>query len=621
MHARRFELQTYLGWLALALMITIIWLLVQGYHGLVGDAQIYAFQAWAKIHPSLSTDLYLENDSQDNYSIFSPFYALIISWFGIEGAARWLTLLFTLWLLCAAARLAATFTSGRMAWLGVAALILLPADYGGSGVFHFSERFLTARLPAEAMIMTAFACHASGKSTLGLIISAAALFVHPLMALPGFLVLICCWLPTRLSLIAGIAGVLSAVGVAIIAAKFPQTARPLAIMDEPWLEVARERSQFLFLQLWSYRDWLLNVRPFAYLIFLAVAIDKQRIRRLCIACGIVGATGIALALTADLVGPVAILVQGQAWRWVWTGCFVSALLTPLLILRVCRQGPWGALCSLLLIAGWVLPAAPGCLSAFLALTIWMLRPAKDWNLDSYVGGVVFLGAIALLAWVANDARGIGSVPIDSIGSVMAAKVVLALLFWAGWWLLHDARKPVILAFATAVLMAIAAAALPMAFRQSRILGASTDINEFVDWTAGMPPTSTVLVAPTRDVGGFVWFTLVRPNYLALDQSAGVVFSRETALEIRRRSEVLQPLTEPTWKVWSGIKLKAAHGDAETPPRPLTANALTDICSDPKLGFVISPENVGFGARTHTHEGVWKNWNLYDCSQVRAKVSI
>jgi len=37
--------------------------------------------------------------------------------------------------------------------------------------------------------------------------------------------------------------------------------------------------------------------------------------------------------------------------------------------------------------------------------------------------------------------------------------------------------------------------------------------------------STVLVAPPHDVGAFVWFTSGSANYLALDQSAGVVFSR------------------------------------------------------------------------------------------------
>jgi hypothetical protein len=132
----------------------------------------------------------------------------------------------------------------------------------------------------------------------------------------------------------------------------------------------------------------------------------------------------------------------------------------------------------------------------------------------------------------------------------------------------------------------------------------------------MPLDSTVFVAPARDVGSFVWFTLRRPNYLALDQSAGVVFSRATALEVRRRSLVLLPLTDPTWKILSGIRRHAAKLKDTAPTRPLTADSLVQVCSDPRLGFVISPENVGFDALRHTGEGAWKDWNLYDCRRAR-----
>jgi hypothetical protein len=96
----------------------------------------------------------------------------------------------------------------------------------------------------------------------------------------------------------------------------------------------------------------------------------------------------------------------------------------------------------------------------------------------------------------------------------------------------------------------------------------------------------------------------------------VVFSRATALEIRRRSLVLLPLTDPTWKILSGIRRHAAKLKDTAPTRPLTADSLVQVCSDPRLGFVISPETVGFDALRHTGEGAWKDWNLYDCRRAR-----
>jgi hypothetical protein len=106
--------------------------------------------------------------------------------------------------------------------------------------------------------------------------------------------------------------------------------------------------------------------------------------------------------------------------------------------------------------------------------------------------------------------------------------------------------------------------------------------------------------------------------LSPNQSAGVVYSRETALEIRRRSSVLQPLVDPDWMVldaWGGNRGARAQ-DKSSAIRPLTVDALLSVCGDSRLGFVIAKENLGFDPLRHDHDGVWKDWNLYDCRRVR-----
>ena len=142
------------------------WLLLRGYHGLLGDAQLYAFQALARIHPSLTHDLYLQNTSQDQFTIFSPAYAWLIELLGVEPAARSLTMLFTIWFLAAAWVAARTLTNREDAWLGVIFLLIVDGGYGGSGVFKLAEQFLTARLPAEALIATSLACFLRGSRVL-----------------------------------------------------------------------------------------------------------------------------------------------------------------------------------------------------------------------------------------------------------------------------------------------------------------------------------------------------------------------------------------------------------------------------------------------------------------------
>src|SRR5580700_12229999 len=101
MHSSNLGFQSKFATLSLALMLVTLWLLMYGYHGLSGDGQIYAFQAFARLHPNLTADLYLQNTSQDQFTLFSPLYAWCIGLLGLESAARLLTLVFTVWLLAA----------------------------------------------------------------------------------------------------------------------------------------------------------------------------------------------------------------------------------------------------------------------------------------------------------------------------------------------------------------------------------------------------------------------------------------------------------------------------------------------------------------------------------------
>ncbi|HEV7613176.1 MAG TPA: hypothetical protein VGO37_14950 [Steroidobacteraceae bacterium] len=624
MHSSSPEIHSKINAASLGLMLATLWLLMRGYHGLVGDGQIYAFQALARIQPQLAADLYLQNTSQDQFTIFSPFYAWFIGSLGLESAARLLTLLFTAWLMAGAWSFARTVTSREAAWLGVAFLLIIAGDYGGSGVFRFSEQFLTARLPAESLIVTALGCYVRDRKRLALYLTIAALFVHPLIALPGLLVLICMGLPGRVSAAAAIAVGLGTFAVALIATALPPGTRVLTVMDAAWLEVVKERSQFLLLPLWSVQDWDVNIRPLMYLAFTVIALPDPRIRKLCTAAALVGATGLGVALIGSLIGPVAILVQGQAWRWVWVAVFVSAVLLPATAWQVGRDPKCGALCATLLVAGWTLPTAAGVPCISFALLFWLMRndigaravPYFRWASAALGAGIVIWIFIKAWAIVPSPAQPSGTSPAQVIRDIFGLKIPALLLVAMVWWT-GTGRKnwlPVLLAVLLAALVIFV---LPAAFKQSRTLASASDIKEFEDWRSAIPSASTVLVAPAKDVGAFVWFTLERPNYLALDQSAGVVFSRTTALEVRRRSDVLLPLMDPNWKILTQRNRSLSGHQDDATIRPLTAKSLIQVCTDRNLGFVISPVRVGFDALRHEHAGVWKDWNLYDCGKVRS----
>jgi hypothetical protein len=626
MHWSTQRFQSKIVGAAFFLTAVATWALLRGYHGLLGDAQLYAFQALARIHPPLTHDLYLQNTSQDQFTIFSPGYAWFIDLLGVEPAARSLTLFFTIWFLAAAWVAARTLTSRDGAWLGVILLLIVDGTYGGSSVFRVAEQFLTARLPAEALIATSLACFLRGSTVLAAVTAAAALLIHPLIALPGLLFLVCLAAPLRTSLLGATATAIGGLLFALCAVHLPWMAKVFPIMDATWLSIVQERSQFLFLRLWSFRDWEINARPFFYLAFIAFATQDDRVRKICLASVIVGAVGSAVALIGDEVGPVALLVQGQAWRWVWIAVFVGALLLPATVLQIWPDKICGPLCAVLLLLGLTLPAVNGTACVSLSLILWLMRAHFSTRAILILRWIYLALLLAVAAWVAIHTWEIVSSAFQKPGAMAGTllrdffalkipAVLSASLIWWGLQKCTDLRVPTLLCFG---LLALSIFILPAAFRQYRSLASAADISEFSDWTKVIPSTSTVLVAPARDVGTFVWFTLQRPNYLAVDQSAGIVFSRATALEIQRRSQVLLPVMDPNWMIRSGLLSVTASGKhrIDAPSLPLTAANLRQICADTLLGFVVSSQHLGFGALTHQNSGSWTGWNLYDCGKVR-----
>ena len=107
--------------------------------------------------------------------------------------------------------------------------------------------------------------------------------------------------------------------------------------------------------------------------------------------------------------------------------------------------------------------------------------------------------------------------------------------------------------------------LPRALHDGTRIGTVAEFDAYSDWRRAIPPDANVLVAPVRNSAAFAWFTLQRPSYLTVDQSSGVVFSRATALEVRRRSQVLLPLMDPDWRLLSNMT-QAHSGGGKSSPR-------------------------------------------------------
>jgi hypothetical protein len=611
--------------LPLTLGLLALWTLTHRYRGLENDGLLYALQAVARIQRFFGNDVILRGTSQDSFTFFSPLYAALIRMFGIVAASTLLFTLCTAGYLCAAWFLVRRLFGSYAAYLAVAVLICVPLEYGAWSVFHCHEDFLTARSFAEACVVGSVAAYFWQRPWLAAGLIGIGTLIHPLMALPGLLLLLCLATPIRIAAMVAALG-LACVALAALAAVhgFAPVAS-LKPMAPAWLEVVEERTMFLFLKDWRAVDWEVQLRP---LLFLAVAqaiIGDARVRKLCWAAGLVGLSGLALAAVPDVVGPIPILLQGQAWRWIWITCTIAACLTAPSALIAWRSGGWGPLCASVLVAGWVFTPINGELAFAGAAAIWAMRshtrdPGRTAKLAAYaVAGIISAWTITN-AWELVDNTVLHSTSaFDPIALTRWTFSLVPLALAVAWLIeLLVRRFRFGLFLAPILLVALVTCFLPSSLFWPT--GFDAIRNQYKSWRDAIPESSSVLLlAPPPVSAAFQWFTLERTSYLSSSQSAGVVFSESIAAEIRRRSDTLKPVMAPEWRVLSQNRLPRLQSPTDTlTPPVLTAKSLQEICKDGELGFVVAKDDVGFSPVRHAARGDdYTDWNLYDCRRVRA----
>ena len=615
---------------ALALLPVALWCMTHRYRGLIGDSELYAMQAMARIDSSLGRDVFLSAASQDRYTVFSPVYSLFIRILGLPTAAISLLVVLKLFFYAAAWAVVRKLFDSGAAFLSVALLIAAPTEYGAYHVFSVSEDMLTARTAAEALAMAGLCLYLHERRGAALAVAVSGLSFHALMALPMVLLLLSLRVGGRASAGVALALIAGVLGVASIAVWAPERVPAfLSVMDPNWLDMVRERSQFVFLQLWRLQDWATNARPVLSLSLCILVLHETRARTVCTAALLVGAVGLAIGFIAGVMGPVAIFLQGQAWRWLWVPETIGLLLLAPTLLLMMRGGACGFACAALLLGGWTSSAREGCIWIAVALGLWAWRGHLSARAAPYLKIIAVAIGLFILSRLLRDGWAVLWQPAaasaaENRGLQLARTVLgieglpLALAFLTGFGILRSrslaVRGSIALALGT-----VTALAAPSALKDQRVEGSAAQIAEFADWRQAIPPGENVFVVPHYYSAGFTWFTLQRPSYLTVDQSSGVIFSRATASEIRRRSQILVPMEQPDWRLLSN---RAAHGgkfDAQI--MPLTRERLLLICKDPALNFVVAKEDVGFEPLRHRSPGAWNRWNLYDCSHVNSLASL
>jgi hypothetical protein len=607
---------------AILLAYVGLWLIVTPYAGLMHDAQAYALQALARLDPTvLGGDVFLHFGSQDDFSMFSRLYAAWLHIFGLERGAALATFgLHAAWY-GAAYGLLRRLLGSAGALLALGLLVALPGIYGGQRVFHFAEPFMTARLPAEAMVLAAlWAWHAS-RWVACLALLAAAMLIHPLMAAPGLVLIMMLGAYQRrpaastMPIVAALVLVASLLGAVALRGD-------AAIMPSDWLAMIRTRSSFLFLDRWQPADWVALVVTVATLIAAAMRIDGP-VRTFAKACCWTGLAGLVLAFIAGGLWHLTLLLQGQPWRWLWLARFGAIACLAPVVLCAWRSGGGVRAGAVLLVAAWLTTPPPAAAIAVLLpaglATVGLALFWRGGDLPASTSRLILRGALLVLAFVIGAgvaaawpgpreivAMGLRSAIASGLGSVVPATVLAMSVAWLGLRGKTPARWAVVPSCLMLLVLGLMLGFPNWLFRSF----GDTQRAAFEPWRERIPPQAEVLWwNGVRET----WFLLDRRSYLSLSQSGGVVFSEPLSVELRRRATVAQRYVDPGY--WFN-----APRTTQVRAAALDDGLMTELCADPLLGFVVSPDKLRGEERAVDWPRPDTALYLHDCTHWRQGAS-
>jgi hypothetical protein len=616
-------------------------------YGWKHDAILYGMQVTNRVEGGrFANDLFFRFGSQDNYSFFSLATTPLAGAIGTPATFLLLYLVTIALFFWALMRLVRALIPDRVAaTLGLLFLAVWMPPIGGLDLFHVNENFFTPRLLANALVLFALERMLAGRVLAPLLLLTGSLLVHPLMGFGGLLLFLF-WVLFRyvpVRWLAGLACVGSVVALTVLLVP-PIGSRLFGQVDSAWYTEVLIRSPHLFGTEWMAADWL------KVLIALGVALAAWpylgRDSRITAFMGalvvvtVLGIVGVGLVCCF----PYALLLQGQPFRVLWLAQTLQAPLALLLAGHWWAGGRTGPRAAGVLLLGYLaVGGLPKGAEGVIFLTLFLIvaqflrvtrsRGRPDWVGLSLAGALV--GTVAISGttfWVAfvvrwRDLRAV--LDVDNCIRALAELIApgyrlllgLAALLVIGR-LARSGRTFRLAALATFLVAQLLGGVLPQVpvvrERLDRDYADMRFVREFLrerPQTKAEPPT---VYWPNYRLD-CLWFDLKANSYFSWQQLGGIVFSRGTALEGRRRADLVAPFESdlvrrqrdclPAWCARDMEQMFRADLHADPP----SAQDLLKLCSDPDLDCVVARQEFpGLYAATNG------TWFIYDCRALRSR---
>lgn len=590
-----------------------IFVYVSGYSGIVHDARLYAFQALARLYPAdLAGDIFLRFGSQERYSLFSLLYAPLTDMLGVPGAALAVALVSLLALFATTWALLVPWRGAAAATAGTLAVATWPVGYGAEWVFWVAEPFATPRPLAAGIALFSLAMVVRGRSVSALAVLGVALLIHPLMALPALAVgILVLFRPARAAVFASMLCVTLLAGAWAGVPVLEQLVHP---MDAEWRAVVLQRSPFLSPLHWSPGDWSLAGVAALSPLLVSLRLDGA-LRRLYVAAGVVGTIGVAVTLVGSDLAGSALVMQVQPWRALWLSHWLGVAGIGLLLARYDTHRNRADVIALLGLIGAELSAAnTGVVVLVVALwATWVLgRPTQGHLSRMALVATLVMAGQAVLWYFAGLSSTLAFAELEMatesiVSPVLRNPALVGALLIAGF-LARNVVPGTMLRVAPMLGLAILVTVGTMSVQRavSADVGQMRSVADSASIARALPRGGSVLWGET---GWVAWFVLRYPSYISIMQTAGTVFSRETAIEASRRARHVEAVL--------GEQMMMRWRVKEMPNKPIDAIAVVKLCADPVLSAVYVPGTVAIPASrpVHNQHGVLTG-HLALCSGVQ-----
>jgi hypothetical protein len=598
-----------------------MWLMADPYYGIWHDSILYTVQALHRLRPDIyGRDLFFRFGSQDDFTLFPAVHSWLVGPLGIDRAALVLTLIGKLAWFVGLIFFLTGYLRGFPLWLGVAVVATYPALYDGNNALGYGESFATSRIFAEALTLMALGLVLRGRNRSAAVAALAALSLHPLMALPGMAAI--ALLARRIGKPIAVVSVIGAAATFLLAALGMEPFARLASRYDPaWLDIVEKRNTIVFLDNWHEAAFG-RLAFLAAILFASYRIFTEEIsgylagRLLLLGIGCLVATWLGAVVFHDVL-----LTQLQIWRGLWfvqvTALSLIGALTPKLWTertadRLLLIGLWSAL---------LLKGLPSGMLAMISVAIWLpsARYAPCWKPTRLVWALILLFPTGALVFTVMSWR-LSAVVWHLLWDRPAWQVVLAdplpaaLLIGGLAWLGRRAWGAPIVALTGAAVLVLGMVTWdgrrvselswddPRAVAAAMPLQAIIPVGATVFWPRGLQAT---------------WFWLRRAHYASGYQTAGALFSRQTALLAADRQARLFALGfddgDPYWDKWA----EPSRRDDEKVNQSPGMKEATALCRDPELDYLVFPaakDIVALASFIYPFGKV--RFDLIDCRQLR-----